>query len=151
MLQQLPVEVPSMFRALFRLVLLLVILVGVGGFLLGWWTYSPNSGDTPAVGTSGSDSVDRAREVGAKVGETTAQAANQAKEAVADGTLTAKIKSKMALDDLVKASAIDVDTRDGVVTLSGSVGTAAERQRAVQLARETAGVRTVHDRLEVRR
>jgi hypothetical protein len=64
-----------MLRGLFRLVLLLVILVGIGGFLLGWWTHSPGSGDTPAVGTSGAD-VDRAREVGAKVGEQTAQAAN---------------------------------------------------------------------------
>jgi hyperosmotically inducible protein len=55
----------------------------------------------------------------------------------------------MALDDLVKASAIDVDTSNGVVTLSGTVATEAERQRAVHLARETEGVRSVQDRLRV--
>ena len=137
-----------MFRALFRLVLVLVIPVGVGGFLLGWWS-QPQS--DPVVGTTGSDGVERAREVGAKVGEKTAQTANQARDAVTQGTLTAKIKSKMALDDLVKASAIDVDTQNGVVTLTGTVATEAERQRAVQLARETEGVRSVQDRLRVGR
>ncbi|HXW08806.1 MAG TPA: BON domain-containing protein [Vicinamibacterales bacterium] len=139
-----------MFRALFRLVLILVILVGVGGFLLGWWSHVPDADpDAPAVGTSGSEAVDRGREVGAEVGERTARAAEEIRGAVAEGSLTAKIKSKMALDDLVKASAIDVDTTDGVVTLSGTVSSEAERQRAVQLARETQGVRSVQDRLRI--
>jgi osmotically-inducible protein OsmY len=136
-----------MFRALFRLVLVLIILVGVGGFFLGWW--GSNAQRDPAVGTSGSPGVERARDVGAQVGEGAARAANQAKDAVGEGTLAAKIKSKMALDDIVKASAIDVDTRDGVVTLSGTVTSEAERQRAVQLARETEGVRSVEDRLKI--
>jgi hypothetical protein len=69
-----------MVRALFRLVLVLIILVGVGGFLLGWWTYRPEDG--PAVGTTGSAEVERAREIGAQVGEKTAQAADQARRAV---------------------------------------------------------------------
>jgi osmotically-inducible protein OsmY len=43
-----------------------------------------------------------------------------------------------------------VDTTDGVVTLSGRVDSAAARERAVQLARETAGVRSVTDQLQVR-
>lgn len=136
-----------MFRALFRLVLVLIILVGVGGFFLGWWGSTAQR--DPAVGTSGSEGVERARDVGAQVGEGAARAAIRAKEAAAEGTLTAKIKSKMALDDIVKASAIDVDTRDGVVTLTGTVTSEAERQRALQLARETEGVRSVADRLKV--
>jgi osmotically-inducible protein OsmY len=36
------------------------------------------------------------------------------------------------------------------VTLSGSVNSTAERDRAIQLARETAGVTRVHDRLQIR-
>jgi osmotically-inducible protein OsmY len=134
-----------MFRALFRLVLVLIILVGVGGFFLGWW--GSNAQRDPAVGTSGSPGVERARDVGAQVGEGAARAANQAKDAVGEGTLTAKIKSKMALDDTVKAAAIDVDTNGSVVTLTGRVGNDAERQRALQLARETDGVTSVVDRL----
>ena len=70
--------------------------------------------------------------------------------AVGEGTLTAKIKSKMALDDLVKARNIHVETDGAVVTLTGDVSSDAERQRAVQLTKETEGVRSVVDRLQVR-
>jgi hyperosmotically inducible protein len=130
-----------MFRALFRLVLLLVILVAVAGFFLGWW-------DTGRV-AGGSTGRERAREVGAEVGDRAAAAASQARETLEDGALTAKIKSKMALDDTIKASGINVDTTDQVVTLTGGVDNEAQRQRAVQLARETNGVRNVVDRLTV--
>ena len=64
--------------------------------------------------------------------------------------MTGKIKAKMALDDTVKAGAIDVENDNGVITLKGSVRSAAERTRAVQLARETAGVVSVKDELVVR-
>ena len=67
------------------------------------------------------------------------------------GALTAKIKAKMALDDRVKAAKIDVDTAGSVVTLSGRVGSEAERARAVQLARETDGVTSVVDELTIAR
>ena len=60
------------------------------------------------------------------------------------------IKAKMALDDTVKAAAIDVETDGGVVTLKGTVRSQAERTRAAQLARETDGVTSVRDRLVVR-
>jgi osmotically-inducible protein OsmY len=66
---------------------------------------------------------------------------------VSDASLTAKIKSKMALDDTVKALDINVTTRNGEVTLSGRVGSEQERTRALALARETGGVRSVRDRL----
>jgi len=56
----------------------------------------------------------------------------------------------MALDDTVKAAAIDVETDGGVVTLKGTVRSQAERTRAAQLARETDGVTSVRDRLVVR-
>ena len=47
----------------------------------------------------------------------------------------------------MKASNIDVSTTKGVVTVSGTVSSQAERQRALQLAKETNGVREVVDRL----
>jgi osmotically-inducible protein OsmY len=56
----------------------------------------------------------------------------------------------MALDDHVKARAINVDTSGGVATLSGVVASGDERKRAVQLARETEGITRVVDELEVR-
>jgi hyperosmotically inducible protein len=55
----------------------------------------------------------------------------------------------MALDDTIKGSQISVSTADGVVTLTGAVRSAAERTRAVQLARETAGVTSVKNELVI--
>jgi hyperosmotically inducible protein len=46
---------------------------------------------------------------------------------------------------------IDVDTANGVVTLTGSVKTAAEVEEAIRLARETTGVADVTNRLTVGR
>jgi len=141
-----------MLRALFRLVRLLIVLVGVGGFLLGWWAFGDGDrGVGGTVGTTGPISPERAREAGAQVGEKAAVAANQAKTALENGAITAKIKSKMTLDDTLDAMKINVDTADRVVTLTGTVGTEAQRQRALQLARETEGVREVVDRLQVRK
>lgn len=136
-----------MFKALFKLILLLVILVAVGGFFLGWWSSDVPVPDSGAVATAGREGAERAREVGAQIKERTAQAAQQAKEALGDGALTAKIKAKMGLDDTVKALNLDVDTVDGVVTVSGRVRSKAERDRALALARETDGVRQVVDRM----
>ena len=56
----------------------------------------------------------------------------------------------MALDDTVKALDVDVDTSGSTVTVTGMVDSAAQRERVLQLARETAGVTTVVDRLRVR-
>ena len=148
-----------MIRTLLKAFVILVILVAAAGFLLGWWggTRLGPVDRSPAVATTGSSpspsGVDatRAREVGAKIGEQTAVAANKAEEVLTDGALTAKIKSKMALDDSVQARRIDVSTSHGVVTVSGKVRTQAEHDRAVQLARETNGVTRVIDHLTVER
>jgi len=77
-------------------------------------------------------------------------AVNRTEEAVAAAAVTSKIKAKMTLDDLVKAADIDVDTDAGVVTLTGDVGSVAERRRALRIATETSGVTKVVDRLRVR-
>jgi hypothetical protein len=140
-----------MVRAFLRLVILLVILVAAGAFLLGWWGSGRATGDRPseAVGTTGVN-PERARQVGAEVGERTAAAANEARRAIADGQITAKIKAKMALDDTVKALAVDVDTNGTTVTVSGTVDSQAQRERVLQLARETLGVQQVVDHLRVR-
>jgi hypothetical protein len=141
-----------MFRALLRVVIVLVVLVAAAAFFLGYWgsdRLHPRSTTAPTVGTTGHVDAERAREAGAAVGEKTAEAANRAGEVLADGALTAKIKSKMALDDTVRSRTIDVSTTNHVVTVSGHVRTDAERTRALQLARETAGVTDVLDRLTV--
>ena len=145
-----------MIRALFRLVLLVILVVGIGAFFFGyrWGGHSSDTGvtDRPAA-TTGTRTIDttRARQTGAEVGEVVAKGANEAQRAAADVTLTAKIKAKMALDDRVKAANIDIDAVGSTVTLSGTVESEEERSRAVQLARETKGVTSVVDHLRVTR
>ena len=56
----------------------------------------------------------------------------------------------MALDDSVRAVRISVTTQGSTVTLSGRATSSAERNRAVQLARETDGVTRVVDHIEVK-
>lgn len=140
-----------MFRALLRLVIVLVVLVGAAAFFLGYWGSGrlPWLKDPPAIGTAGRINTEKAKDVGAEVGAKTAEAANKAGALLNDGAVTAKIKSKMALDDLVKARSIDVTTTNHVVTLQGIVGSVAEHDRAVQLAKETSGVTQVVNKLQI--
>ena len=134
-------------RALFRLIVVIAIIAVVAGYFMG---YRIRNGrilsPTGAVATVDSE---KARDAGASIGDKVATGANAAQKALANATLTGKIKAKMALDDTIKAAAIDVDTVDGVVSLSGSVKSEAQRTRALQLARETAGVTAVTDRLRI--
>jgi hyperosmotically inducible periplasmic protein len=69
--------------------------------------------------------------------------------AQSDPGVTTAVKSKFAADDTVKAYQIDVDTKDRIVTLSGTVETAAAKEQALMIARQTDGVRDVVDRIAV--
>jgi osmotically-inducible protein OsmY len=142
-------------RATAALVTLLVIAAFMGGYWVGRRGVQLIP-ERSAVGTTGEIDRNEARETGAKLGEKAAsvaervgEAAQRVDERISDAALTTRIKSKMALDDHVDAAAIDVDTRDGVVTLEGRVQSDEERQRAVRLAEETKGVTSVVDRLEL--
>ena len=66
-----------------------------------------------------------------------------------DTGITTAVKTKMAADDTVKASEINVDTHNHVVTLNGTVGSQAEKERAVLIARDTKGVSSVVDDITV--
>jgi hyperosmotically inducible periplasmic protein len=143
-----------MLRGLLRLIIVVVIVVAIGAFFVGYRWGRPEvvRVDDRPVGTSGAvHDIDtsKARETGAAIGETVAASANQAQRALSAAGLTAKIKSKMALDDSIVAANIDVDTDGSVVTLTGRVDTGAQKDRALRLARETEGVTSVVDRLRV--
>jgi hyperosmotically inducible protein len=73
-------------------------------------------------------------------------------EALDDTAVTTKVKSNLLADSAVSATAIDVDTNAGAVSLSGFVTSEKERQRAIQVAQNTQGVRQVDARnLVIRR
>lgn len=130
------------------LLIVVVVLIGFSYLSGSAWLRIP--GDRPvAVGTTGTGSVETARERGAEVGEKVAVAAAKVKDSAAEAALTSKIKAKMVLDDNIRSRAIDVTTDGATVTLTGTVRSVDEHDRAVRLARETAGVVQVVDHLRV--
>jgi hyperosmotically inducible protein len=76
-------------------------------------------------------------------------AAATAGDQLADAWVTTQIQAKYFADRDVKARQIDVSTHDRVVTLQGYVQTPALRDRVVQTAKATNGVREVQDRLTI--
>jgi len=66
-----------------------------------------------------------------------------------DGRITSSIQAKYFLDDKIKGRQVNVDTTNGVVTLTGHVGSESERGDALLLARTTEGVKRVEDSLTV--
>jgi len=69
-------------------------------------------------------------------------------EAEADNRITAAVNSALVREQL-PALAIDVQTYDGVVTLSGRVPGRNVAQRAVTVTRNVPGVRAVRNQLRI--
>jgi hyperosmotically inducible protein len=62
---------------------------------------------------------------------------------MADGWITTKVKSEFAAARQIKASDISVSTRDGVVSLTGTVATNLEKNQAIRIAHGVKGVKRV--------
>ena len=71
---------------------------------------------------------------------------------VKDSVITTKIKSQLAAEHLGSAKHISVDTdKNGIVWLTGTANTQAEVDKAVTIARNTEGVKTVKSDLKVQK
>src|SRR6185369_1538915 len=99
---------------------------------------------------------DKAKEVGQKtkegaekVGEKTKEGLSKTGEVMTDGWITASVHTRFVGEDLLKGSDINVDTKDHVVTLKGTVMSAAGRTRAAEQAREVEGVKSVVNLLTI--
>jgi osmotically-inducible protein OsmY len=68
-----------------------------------------------------------------------------------DLMITASIKADLVKDPDLSALKIDVDTKDGVVTLNGLANDAAGKQRAQMMAQGVKGVREVRNYLTIKR
>ena len=76
-----------------------------------------------------------------KAGTAVATAGEKAYDATADAAVTAAVKTKFLADTSIAGLKIDVDTKDNVVTLNGTVASAAEKRRAVEVAPARRGSR----------
>jgi osmotically-inducible protein OsmY len=68
---------------------------------------------------------------------------------MSDGFVKGRIYGLLMNETALEGSDIDVDVNDGVVTLSGTVRSDAGRTRAVAIAKGTAGVKSVTDKLTI--
>ena len=92
----------------------------------------------------------RADQIAQNAATTTSNAVDKAVTATDDAAITAKVKSAILAEPGLKSLQISVDTKDGTVTLSGTVDNADLRERAKQLASSTSGVKGVVDQLNVK-
>lgn len=68
---------------------------------------------------------------------------------IKDGWLVMKVHSEMVDEDVLSGSNIDVDVKNGVVTLQGTVPSEAARARALAVAKANDGVKNVVDQLKI--
>jgi osmotically-inducible protein OsmY len=87
---------------------------------------------------------------GAKVvGEKTKDGAVATKDMTVDATINTKIHGKMVDEPTLKGSDVNVDVKDNMVVLKGTVLSAAGKARAEAIAKDTAGVKGVSNMLTI--
>jgi hypothetical protein len=140
---------------------LLGLAVGVAGH---WYFTQPKSNDKVAHAQEAATNLgrslketfdaDKIKDELARTGRVIREKAKKTGDAIADATanarITTTIKSKLVQDSGLAAFKIDVDTTDGVVTLSGNVSSHDEIAKAMNLALETDGVHRVVSTLQVK-
>jgi hyperosmotically inducible protein len=109
-----------------------------------------NPKEAAPAATTG-DLTEEANDAERKAGVEAREATDKAKEIVTDPAVTAAVKARLLADTTVSGLKIDVDTKNGTVTLNGMVPTREEANRAVFLAHETAGARSVVNNLRIGR
>jgi hyperosmotically inducible periplasmic protein len=74
------------------------------------------------------------------------------KNFVKDSVITTKIKTNLAAEHLGSMAHIKVDTdKDGIVWMTGTANTQQEVDKAVSIAKNTEGVKSVHSDLKVQK
>jgi osmotically-inducible protein OsmY len=111
-------------------------------------TISPSADASAAIGKI--DASLAAAASGVRSSAAASEALAGVGEAVEDTAITAEVKAALLSDPDVKSVHIDVDTKAGVITLSGTVPNSMSRSRADRIARDTHGVRSVDNQLIVR-
>ena len=102
-----------------------------------------------ALGVEGISKVDNRLTVDANVKPRSSGSQRDFGSKVEDATVTAKVKSKLLWNDKTDGLDVDVDTRNGKVTLSGAADTQASKDMVARIARNTEGVVAVDNQLKV--
>ncbi|HTH03844.1 MAG TPA: BON domain-containing protein [Vicinamibacterales bacterium] len=93
--------------------------------------------------------AEKTKDAAAKTGEKTKDAVATTGEVINDAWITSKVSADFVNEDTLKGSDINVDTKDHVVTLKGTVVSAAGKARAEEIAKTTKGVKRVVNTLTI--
>ena len=96
------------------------------------------------------ETADKTREIAGEIADKSKEVVSATGEVITDGWITTKVTAKFADEKILKDSKINVDTSNRVVTLKGTVPSAAAKSRAATIARGTEGVVSVVDQLTVK-
>ncbi len=96
------------------------------------------------------DAAARARAAMSKAGEEAKSMGAATADKVDDAAITSKVNAGLAADKDLAATRIDVDTKNGVVTLTGPAPSADARERATEIAKNVKGVSSVNNKLTVK-
>ncbi len=105
---------------------------------------------TPSVEASASSAMGTAESAASSAMAATASALDKVGDAAGDAMITGKVKTALIADPDVKALKIDVDTKNGVVSLTGTADSAAHSDQATTVARGIEGVKSVDNQLTVK-
>jgi len=92
---------------------------------------------------------EKTKEGAGKVVDKTKEGLSKTGEVITDGWITTRVHSRFVGEDLLKGSDINVDTSNHVVTLKGTVMSAAARTKAAAIAKDTEGVHRVVNQLTI--
>jgi osmotically-inducible protein OsmY len=101
------------------------------------------------IGDKAREGADALKDTAHDAKVATENAASKTGEVITDAAITSEVKTKFLADTAVSGLKIDVDTKDGVVTLNGTVKSNVEANKAVEIARQSAGVKRVVNNLRV--
>lgn len=68
---------------------------------------------------------------------------------VSDDYLNDSVRQKLAADSVVKGGAIDVEVKEGVVTLKGKVQEPKQKSKAEKVAKKVSGVKSVVNQIQI--
>jgi osmotically-inducible protein OsmY len=72
-----------------------------------------------------------------------------ATKATTDDAIYDHVREKLAVDQIVKGGALDVEVKDGVVTIKGKVDSEKRKEKATRIAKKVAGVKSVDNQIVV--
>jgi hyperosmotically inducible protein len=124
------------------------IILSIAGLLIGAWLL-PVTGFTADTSTSAASPSANETPGATKPNPSGTTKMLRSDHPVDDATITTNIKGKFLKDKQVRLDNIEIETINGAVRLFGAAKNKSHRARAVTLARQVAGVKSVKNEIQI--